>query len=84
MLLGLRKEEKILFPRGERVREPLLNAVIEWALNDCVCVKLYLNLHFTLEAPCTVGKTVTLESDSSAASRLVISIPRRRGLSLPT
>lgn len=49
----------------------------------CVSVKLHLNLQFSLEALCTVGGTVTLESDSSAASGLVISIPQRCGLSLP-
>lgn len=85
---GLRKEEEILFPQEEHVQEPLPNAIVEQALDDCVCVcvcvKLHLNLQFSLEAPCAVGGTVTLESYGSAASGLVISIPQRWVLSLPT
>lgn len=35
---GLRKEEEILFPKEEHVQGPLLNAIVEQALDDCVCV----------------------------------------------
>lgn len=47
-VLGLSKEGEILFSQEKHIIDPLLNAVVEWALNDCVCVKLYWNLHFFL------------------------------------